>query len=108
MFWGLVLLGIAIMARQWGSVLEAGLAIASIPLGALLGVFTLGVLTRRVDENAAIAGMVAGFAAILFVRFGTSIAWTWYVVIGSTVTFGFAVLCSSVMGWKTDSERTES
>src|SRR5690606_21219678 len=45
--WGVVLMGIAVAARQWGPVLEAGLAIASVPLGALLGVFCLGVLTRR-------------------------------------------------------------
>lgn len=96
LIWGLVLLGIAILARQWGSVLEAGLAIASIPLGALLGVFALGVLTKRVSENAAIAGMIAGFAVILFVRFGTSIAWTWYVVIGAMVTFWFALLYAAV------------
>ena len=84
------------MARQWGSVLEAGLAIASIPLGALLGVFALGVLTERVSENAAIAGMTAGFVVIIFVRYGTSVAWTWYAVIGATVTFGFALLCSAI------------
>jgi Na+/proline symporter len=90
--WGLVLLWIGILARRWGSVLEAGLAIASIPLGALLGVFLLGTLTRRVTETAAIVGMAAGLAVMTYVRFGTSIAWTWYVVIGATVTFaaGFA------------------
>jgi SSS family transporter len=87
LFWGGVLLTIGIMARKWGSVLEAGLAIASVPLGALLGVFSLGILTRRVSENAAIGGMLAGLAAVLYVRFGTAIAWTWYVVIGSLVTF---------------------
>ena len=87
LFWGAVLLAIAIMARHWGSVLEAGLAIASIPLGALLGVFSLGVLTRRVSETAAIGGMLAGLVMILFVRFGTGIAWTWYVVIGTLTTF---------------------
>jgi Na+/proline symporter len=87
LFWGGVLLAIAIMARHWGSVLEAGLAIASIPLGALLGVFSLGVLTRRVSETAAIGGMLAGLAMILYVRFGTDIAWTWYVVVGSVTTF---------------------
>ena len=96
LIWGLVFLGIAILARQWGSVLEAGLAIASIPLGALLGVFSLGVLTKRVCENAAIAGMIAGLVVSLFVHFGTSIAWTWYVVIGAVVTFCFALLYTSV------------
>jgi Na+/proline symporter len=69
-------------------VLEAGLAIASIPFGALLGVFLLGTLTRRVKENEAIAGMLIGLAVVTWVRFGTSIAWTWYVPIGTVVTFG--------------------
>src|SRR5207253_5520461 len=86
--WGLVLLWIGLLARQWGSVLEAGLAIASIPFGALLGVFVLGTLTRRVRENQAIAGMLTGLAVVTWVRFGTSIAWTWYVPIGTVVTFG--------------------
>ena len=85
--WGLVLLGIGILARKWGSVLEAGLAIASIPFGALLGVFLLGTLTKRVKENEAIVGMLAGLAVMTYVRFWTAIAFTWYVVIGTTVTF---------------------
>jgi Na+/proline symporter len=82
-----VLLWIGLLARQWGSVLEAGLAIASIPFGALLGVFLLGTLTKRVRENEAIAGMLTGLAVVTWVRFGTSIAWTWYVLIGTVVTF---------------------
>jgi SSS family transporter len=92
--WGGVLLGIGIMARQWGSVLEAGLTIASIPFGALLGVFLLGVLTRRVTERAAIIGMFTGLATIIYVRFGTSIAWTWYVFIGAAATFAAGVAAS--------------
>jgi Na+/proline symporter len=99
--WGVVLLGIGILARKWGSVLEAGLAIASIPFGALLGVFLLGVLTRRVRENAAIAGMVTGLATMTYVRFFTSIAWTWYVLIGACVTFAAAWLA----GWLSGSAR---
>ncbi len=99
LFWGAVLIGIAVLAREWGSVLEAGLAIASVPLGALLGVFGLGVLTRRVRENDAIAAWVIGLAVILYVTFGTTVAWTWYVVIGATTTFasGYA---ASLLGAK--------
>ncbi|HWQ56840.1 MAG TPA: sodium:solute symporter [Bryobacteraceae bacterium] len=85
--WGVVLLGIGIMARKWGSVLVAGLTISSIPFGALLGVFLLGVLTRKVNQRSAVAGVVAGLAVIIYVRFFTPIAWTWYVLIGATVTF---------------------
>ena len=85
--WGVVLLAIAIGARGSKSVLEAGLTIGSIPMGALLGVFLLGVLTRKVAEEAAIAGVVAGLGTILYVKFQTPIAFTWYVLIGTFVTF---------------------
>ncbi len=85
--WGVVLVGIGLLARHWGSVLEAGLSVASVLYGALLGVFLLGVLTPRVREKAAIAGMLAGFFTMVYVKFGTEIAWTWYVVIGTIVTF---------------------
>jgi solute:Na+ symporter, SSS family len=94
LFWGLVLLGIGIMARKWGSVLVAGLTIASIPFGALLGVFLLGVLTKRVGPKAALAGVAAGLSAIIYVRFMTPIAWTWYVLIGASATFAVGCLAS--------------
>jgi len=85
--WGIVLIVIGMLARRWGSVLESGLSIASVTLGLLLGVFLLGVLTRRVREWAAMTGVLAGLAAVLYVCFATPIAWTWWVLIGSTVTF---------------------
>jgi SSS family solute:Na+ symporter len=90
--WGIVLLAIAYGARKSPSVLQAGLTIASIPFGALLGVFLLGVLTKRPGETAAICGVIAGLATVLGVRFGTPIAWTWYVLIGTTMTFVVGVL----------------
>jgi solute:Na+ symporter, SSS family len=83
--WGLALFGIGLMASHWGRVLEAGLSIASVLYGALLGVFLLGVLTRRPGEWSAIAGMTAGFAATLLLR--KQIAYTWYVILGSLTTF---------------------
>jgi SSS family transporter len=92
--WAAVLLGIGILARKWGSVLEAGLAIASIPFGGLLGVFLLGVLTRRANERGAIIGLAAGLSLMVYVRFFTGIAWTWYVLIGSAATFVTGYLAS--------------
>ncbi len=96
--WGVVLLGIGYTARHWGSVLEAGLSIASIIYGSLLGVFLLGVLTKRVGENAAIAGMVAGLAVMAGVKLYTTIAFTWYVLIGTSVTFCVGYLISMLGG----------
>lgn len=92
--WGGVLFSIALVAQNIQSVLESGLSIASIVYGCLLGVFLLGVLTKHVGEKAAMAGMLAGLLTNLYVKFGTSIAWTWYVLIGSAVTVLTALMIS--------------
>jgi SSS family transporter len=83
--WGVVLFTVGLGARHWGRVLEAGLTIASVLYGALLGVFLLGVLTRRPGEWAAIIGMCAGWATTFLLR--SQVAYTWYVLIGSVTTF---------------------
>jgi SSS family solute:Na+ symporter len=86
-FWGIVLFFLAILARQGGKVVEAGLSIASVAYGALLGVFLLGVLTRKAVELGAMVGMVAGFALNIYLWRLTKVPFTWYVALGSTATF---------------------
>jgi Na+/proline symporter len=61
-------------------------------------VFLRGVLTKRVSERAAMVGMVAGFSINLLVRFATPIAWTWYVLIGTVVTAGVALVAAMALG----------
>jgi len=92
--WGIVLLVIGAFARHWGTVLEAGLTIASIAYGGLLGVFLLGLLPRRVPQNAAMLGMAAGIGTEVYLKLGTGIAWTWFAAIGTVVTFTSAWLAS--------------
>lgn len=94
--WGALLLGIGMLARHWGSVLEAGLSIASVLYGALLGVFLLGLLTRRANETGAMWAMVIGLVVMLYVKTGTNIAWTWYVSIGTAATFISGLAVSSL------------
>ncbi|MFZ3200674.1 MAG: sodium:solute symporter [Candidatus Acidiferrales bacterium] len=94
--WGVVLglLGLV----HWGPVLVAGLTIASITYGALLGVFLLGMWNRRANENGALAGFAAGIAAMIAVKFLTPLAWTWYVLAGTIVTFAAGSLASFAGG----------
>jgi SSS family solute:Na+ symporter len=95
--WCAILFAIGLLARNVKSVLEAGLGIASIVYGALLGVFLLGLLTTRTGERAAMIGMSCGLSLMLYVKFATTIAWTWYVLIGTTVTFLTALAASHVI-----------
>jgi len=95
--WGAILFGVALIARHWGSVLQAGLSIASIIYGSLLGVFLLGLLTRRVGEIAAMIAMACGLVLMLYIRFFTPIAFTWYVLIGSSATFAIGLAASYLL-----------
>ena len=92
--WGVVLFAIGLVARNWGSVLEAGLTIASILYGSLLGVFLLGLLTKRVKEEPAMVAMVVGLLAMISIKAFTHIAFTWYVLIGTSITFATGYLAS--------------
>ena len=85
--WAIVLFALALLSRRGERVVEVGLSIASVAYGALLGVFLLGLLTRRASQRGAVVGMACGLVAEIYVWSGTRVPWTWYVVIGTAVTF---------------------
>jgi solute:Na+ symporter, SSS family len=95
--WGVLLVGLALLARNGGKVLEMGLSIASVAYGSLLGVFLLGVLTKSTSERGAMAGMLAGFVLDLYLWQFTRVPFTWYVVIGSIATFAVGLFSSWIM-----------
>jgi solute:Na+ symporter, SSS family len=86
--WGLVLIAIAIVSKSFTkSVLNTALSIASLPYGAMLGAFLLGVLTKRANQRGVMTGMALSLAFMLMVWLKTTLAWTWYVLVGATVCF---------------------
>jgi solute:Na+ symporter, SSS family len=92
--WALVLFALAVLSlHKVGRVVEVGLQIASIAYGALLGVFLLGVLTRRANQRGAMVGMLFGLGGELYLWLGTHVPWTWWVAIGTVITFasGYAI-----------------
>ncbi|HXM34877.1 MAG TPA: sodium:solute symporter [Pyrinomonadaceae bacterium] len=92
--WGIVLFALAIAARGKGAVLELGLSIASVAYGGLLGVFLLGVLTKRAKQTGAIVGMICGLALNIYIWKWTRVPFTWYVTLGSITTFVIGYLAS--------------
>lgn len=92
--WTLVLLVMAMLTRHGGKVIEVGLSIASVAYGGMLGVFLLGVLTRKATENGAIVGILCGLALNLFLWLFTGVSFTWYVTLGSIMTFTVGYLAS--------------
>src|SRR3984885_11291666 len=99
--WAFILFAVAVysvFAGGKGHWVEVGLSIASVAYGALLGVFLLGTLSRYATQTGAILGMICGFGLNLLLWLNPApikigpitiphIAFTWYVLIGSIVTF---------------------
>ena len=98
LLWAVVLFALAVLSlHKVGRVVEVGLQIASVAYGALLGVFLLGVLTRRANQTGAMLGMLCGFATEFYICLGTHIPWTWYVAIGTMVTFAVGYSFSIIL-----------
>ena len=96
--WGVVLMALGfVFMRSTSRVLEMGLTVASFPFGCLLGLFLLGTVDKRATTTGALTGMFFGLAAIVAVWRTTSVAYTWYVLIGSCVTFVAGALVSRVV-----------
>lgn len=107
--WALVLFGLALLAlHRVGRVVEVGLQIASVAYGALLGVFLLGVLTRRANQRGALVGMVSGLALELYLWRWSHVAFTWWVFLGTCVTFVVGYAASILMEANVHAHRHQS
>ena len=96
--WATILFTLAVLSlKHISRVVEVGLQLASIAYGAMLGVFMLGVLTRRATQYGAMAGMLFGFAVEVYLWQFTPVPWTWWVAIGTVVTFVVGYAASSLL-----------
>ncbi|MBI3189417.1 MAG: sodium/solute symporter [Ignavibacteriales bacterium] len=88
LFWSVMMIGMAIffIYNQSKTLVEVALGVASFTYGGLLGLFLLGVLSKKVNQSSAIAGFVAGIGTMILVVSFAKIGWTWYTMIGSVTT----------------------
>ena len=83
-------------------VVSRALTIAGWSAGLMLGVFLLGVATRRVGQGAALVGAACGAVALATVQFvlpgrGLTIAWPWFAAIGAATTFAAGVAAALII-----------
>src|SRR5258708_1478559 len=103
--WGIALTGGALLFPQNPKmpIVVVALSIASFTQGGLLGGFFLGIFWRRAIQRDAITGMAVAITVMAFIVFAkqfiaafpeltglltpvSTIAWPWYVLIGTTIT----------------------
>lgn len=92
---GLFLILIAFLSKGTEQVLILGLKIGTFTYGALLGVFLLGFLTKRGNDKGNAISIVVSISAILLIELYTEVAWVWYVMIGTLITFSVGYLFPS-------------
>jgi solute:Na+ symporter, SSS family len=97
---GIIQIIIAVFAQQLGeTVVNNALRIAGFSAGLILGLFALGIFTRRVDQRAALVGCLAGLVTLMGVQFvgpyyDLMIGVPWLALIGTTSTFTAGVAAS--------------
>ena len=88
LIWAALLIGGAILfipLSRGTSAVEVALGVASLVYGGLLGAFGLGIFTTKPGQRSVIVGIAVGIGTVTFFR--DAMAWPWYVLVGSTVTF---------------------
>ncbi len=107
--WGLIFIGSALLFTDYqGPVIELGLSIASFTYGGLLGIFLLGLLNPRPNQQDGVIAFLISIVLLFLIVKGvwwnpsdgwmmqlmlsgspdgySPIGWPWYVAIGSAIT----------------------
>jgi Na+/proline symporter len=107
LFWTIVLAGLAVgfsRLPQNVPAVQVALGLASVTAGGLLGAFLLALWARKARQADALAAIGASAVFMLFLWLGSKgwvpfalgrkIAWPWYSLLGSTITFSLGWVLS--------------
>ncbi len=98
LLFGIVQIVVALILMNFNrSALNVALSVASLMNGPILGVFLVGTFLPNVKQKAALGAMIFSCLVMAYVIFATSIAWTWYVLIGSVLTFIMSWILSFIL-----------
>jgi solute:Na+ symporter, SSS family len=97
---GVVLALIAWPVQRMQNVLMTAFQVMTVPGGSILGVFLLGVLTRRRANRGNVVAMIVNAAAMLIVLRlilcnAVPLGWTWIMPMGTALTFALAWILGS-------------
>lgn len=82
LLWGVLATAMALFFAGGGSVVEQINLFGSFFYGSLLGIFALALFVPRAGGRAGVAGLCAGMATVMLVRFTLKVEFLWFNVIG--------------------------
>lgn len=97
---GLLATLLAGFGGYFGNVLETAMTIINFFGGCLVGLFLLGMLSRKANTGGVLIGFAVGFTAVALVAAFTDVAYMWYSAINATVTFGTGWAASLLLSEK--------
>ncbi len=98
LIWGGLATALAIVLGAWGKgLMEKSVSVASWFSGPLLGIFLLGMITRRANARGTLIGAAVGFPVVVLIAFKTDVTWLWYNAIGTLVTFVVGYVASFLL-----------
>ena len=89
-FWGFVLIVPAVMAAQWGNVLEAGLGIASVTYVFLITIFICAVFLPKLPASFVFTSGLFGLIGVLIFKQMIQLHWLWTIPTGLLLSLSMA------------------
>lgn len=93
-FFGVTVTLLALVVSWLGTLVESTVKIGGFLGGPLLGIFFLGVLSRRVNATGTLMGAIAGFGVVLLVGNLTNVSFMWFAPLGCLVTCAIGEMAS--------------
>ncbi|MBI5819624.1 MAG: sodium/solute symporter [Verrucomicrobia bacterium] len=84
---GVLVAALAFVVERMGTLVEGAVKMMAITGGPLLGLFFLGMLSKRANAKGAIVGWLAGIAVLLPICFASNVSFLWHACIGCVVTY---------------------
>ncbi len=103
-FYGVIVVLLGLIVSRLGTLIEAAARIGGFFGGPLLGIFLLGVFSRRANARGALIGAVAGFLAVIGAGTLTEVSFMWYALIGCSVTCGGGEIASLLFPAPSDAQ----
>ena len=108
--WAIVGTLAALLVIHWGGIIKAGMRLGNLLVGPLLGIFLLGIFSRRAHATGTFMGCWIGALTVGLVAAFTDVSWGWYTLIGSLagVVSGYLLSCWLPAPRRTSMEQAES
>jgi sodium-coupled monocarboxylate transporter 8/12 len=100
---GVLVCALAFVVERMGTLVEGAVKMMAITGGPLLGLFFLGMLTKRANGKGAIVGWFVGIAVLLPICFATKVSFLWHACIGCVVTYVAGFIASALFAPETKS-----